>query len=278
MQQLGATYGELLIPPPTPSEPYPPLPLEVDDEFIFEKRVDPQPDGLTSKLVGFNLNVRIYESLNQLAAMELAYGIDHVFDWNRQKRLLEHALRFVKGALESAPRELILIPNPHSGHYEPVGLQQYPPVTNYPGDQSNGSIMPEWDLETRRNVQFEIQKANIYASQLGTRSYIVEKYWNLHEVYESKANNGGAANLSSPGVMATGLDAMLPVSPTSNYAGIETIVANERESIVRDLLRVLGSISQVNMEPNAASFVSHLFFRVSSKIRLTFRRSTRSAK
>jgi hypothetical protein len=84
----------------------------------------------------------------------------------------------------------------------------------------------------------------------------VEKYWNLHGVYEQmKLNNGGTPQLSSPGLMASGLDGMLPQSSTSNYDGIETIVASEREAIVKDLLRVLGSISQVNMEPNAGSFV-----------------------
>jgi len=35
-------------------------------------------------------------------------------------------------------------------------------------------------------------------------------------------------------------------------------LAAERENIVRDLLRVLGSISQVNMEPNGGSFINKI--------------------
>ena len=260
MQQLGATFGELLIPPPTPSEPYPPLPMEIDDEYIYVSHIDRQPDGIRSKLAGFNLGIQIYQTLTPLATMEMAYGIDQVFDWNRQKKVLEEALRNVKSVLRAAPRELLLQPNPQSGQYEPTDRQYYPPMTDYPGVRSNGNDMSQWiDADARRKLQYEIQKANIYASQLGTRSYIVEKYWNLYEVYEQmKMNNGGVPQLSSPGLMATGLDGMLPKSTTSDYDGIETIVNSERESIVKDLLRVLGSISQVNMEPNASSFVSTL--------------------
>jgi hypothetical protein len=262
MQQLGANFGELLIPPPTPSEPYPPLPMEIDDEYIYEKRFVPQPEGITSKLTGFNMGIQIYQTLTPIATMEMAYGVDQVFDWNRQKRILEDALRSVKNVLLSAPRELLLQPSTQSGQYELADRQYYPPMTDFPGVRANGNDMLQWaDAPARRKLQYEIQKANIYASQLGTRSYIVEKYWNLYEVHEQmKANNGGAPYLRSPGLIAAGLDAMLPNSSTRNYDGIDTLVASERESVVQDLLRMLGSISQVNMEPNSGSFVSQLSF------------------
>jgi hypothetical protein len=257
MQQLGATFGELLIPPPTPTEPYPPLPLEIDDQYIYVDHIEPQPNGIISKLAGFNLGIQIYQTLTPLATMEMAYGMDQVFDWNRQKKVLEDALRNVKTVLLSAPKELTLQPNPQSGQYEPVDRHYHHPMTDYPGGRVNGNEINQYEsAQANRELQYEIQKANIYASQLGTRSYIVEKYWNLHGVYEQmKLNNGGTPQLSSPGLMASGLDGMLPQSSTSNYDGIETIVASEREAIVKDLLRVLGSISQVNMEPNAGSFV-----------------------
>ena len=74
MQQLGATFGELLIPPPTPTEPYPPLPLEVDDQYIYVDHIEPQPKEITSKLAGFNLGIQIYQTLTPLATMEMAYG------------------------------------------------------------------------------------------------------------------------------------------------------------------------------------------------------------
>ncbi len=263
MQQLGAAFGELLIPPPTPTEPYPPLPLEVDDEYIYVDHVDPQPPGLTSKLAGFNLGCKIYSTLTPLATMEMAYGIDEVFDWARQKRVLVECLRAAKHVLDNAPRELLLQPGAKTGGFEEAERPPYyqPMLPDYLGIRSNeshGQYSPAaGSPEARRRLQYEIQKANIYASQLGSRSYIVEKYLNLQEAYDQlKAESGGASALSSPGMIASGLDGMISkTSPTSNYDGFEENIAQERENIVKDLLKVLASISQVNMEPNGGSFV-----------------------
>jgi hypothetical protein len=201
--------------------------------------------------------------------MELAYGIDHIFDWNRQKRVLEDCLQAVKRALDDAPLELMLQPaKAFGGQAPPTPSQYYPPMPDYPGHRSNGNEGSQWLLnnpEARRQLQFEIQKANIYVSQLGTRSYIVEKYWNLQESYNAvKAVSGNEipSVMNSPGAMATGLDGILLQkhngNATSNYSdSFEAYVMTERESVVKDLLRVLSSISQVNMEPNGASFVSY---------------------
>ncbi|KUJ15108.1 uncharacterized protein LY89DRAFT_671495 [Mollisia scopiformis] len=265
IQQLGSSFGELLIPPPTRNAPYPPLPMEVDDDFIFDNRVDPQPDGIVSKLTGFNLNVKVYLSTSKLSTMELAYGIDEVFDWARQKRVLEECLRQCKHSLDHAPHELLLQPGSAPGEFASTAAQYFPPATEYPGlrVRMNGDQASEWQFtnpDARRQIQYEIQKANIYASLLGTRSYIVEKYCNLQEIHERKtANSGGEAQLSSPGVIAHGLDGLLPnTSVTNNSEGSETNVMQEKDSIVKDLLSVLSSISQVNMEPNGASFINKI--------------------
>jgi hypothetical protein len=75
----------------------------------------------------------------------------------------------------------------------------------------------------------------------------VEKYWNLQETYDRSISRND--QLTSASLMDTGFDGAL--------AGSESAinVADEREAIVKDLLRVLGSISQVNMEPNGYSLV-----------------------
>ncbi|KAF4629089.1 hypothetical protein G7Y89_g9063 [Cudoniella acicularis] len=267
MQQLGASFGELLIPPSTPNEPYPPFPMEVDDEYIFVDHVDQQPPGVISKLTGFNMGVRVYLTVTPLATMEMAYGIDEVFDWNRQKRVLEECLRSVKQVLDIVPPELMLRPGANPGEFESPDRSYFPPVPEFPGVRSNGTDSLPWSQnpgDSRRKIQFEIQKANIYASQLGTRSYIVEKYWNLQESYERmKEKSSGSSVIGSPGLMATGLDGILSKqAPTSNYENIEAIVMAERENIVKDLLQVLASINQVNMEPNGGSFVSQSDFQV----------------
>ena len=63
MQQLGGSITELFIPPETSAAPYPPLPLEVDDNCIFSDRIIPQPAGTSSELVGFNANVKVLDDL-----------------------------------------------------------------------------------------------------------------------------------------------------------------------------------------------------------------------
>ncbi|RDW68119.1 hypothetical protein BP6252_09515 [Coleophoma cylindrospora] len=260
MQQLGATFGELLIPPPTPNEPYPPLPLEVDDEYIYVDHVDPQPAGTISKLTGFNLGIQIYMTQTPLATMEMAYGIDEVFDWHRQKRVLGECLGAVKRILDMAPRELMISTGSQNGNMNIPERQYFPPLPDNPGVRSNKFQYPPGDnSDARRQLQFEIQKANIYASQLGTRSYIVEKYWSLNDAYnQMKAAQGGLSGQNSPGLMASGLDGMLPKNGNGNFDQVESLVMNERENIVKDLLRVLGSISQVNMEPNGGSFINKI--------------------
>ena len=80
-QQLGASFSELVIPPATPSEPYPPLPAEIDDFCIYPTHNEPQPPGLVPMMAGFNANVKVYRSYDPLATMELAWGIDAVVDW-----------------------------------------------------------------------------------------------------------------------------------------------------------------------------------------------------
>ncbi|KAH8661692.1 hypothetical protein BGZ60DRAFT_380922 [Tricladium varicosporioides] len=259
MQQLGASFGELLIPPETPNEPYPSYPTEVDDEFIGVDYIEPQPPGIVAKLTGFNMNIKVFRCVDQLVTMEMAYGIDNVFDWNRQKRVLEESLRSVKNVLRDMLPALSLRPNPQSSELESRGY--FPPNYDFPGNRLFNGLQSGGAGDERRNVQLEIQKANIFASQLATRSYIVEKYWNLHIAHENMKKNQNAAEsvLNSPGVVAAGLDGLLPNrAPTSNHDMIESNVATERESIVKDLLNVLACINQVNMEPNGGSFINKI--------------------
>lgn len=239
----------------------------MDDQYIYVSHVDPQPAGVISELTGFNLNIQVYMTCTPLNTMEIAYGIDEIFDWNRQKRVLEECMRAVKHALDNAPRELMLTPGSQPGVFEGEAHREYfSPGQGFPdGRDSLGNPAGHGDMnfhDSRRHIQYEIQKANIYVSQLGTRSYLVEKYWNLLDANESRMKGRGSNPTSpstqgSPGVMATGLDAVIRgMSGAGGYEMVEMNMGIERETIVKDLLRVLGSISQVNMEPNGGSFVS----------------------
>lgn len=203
-------------------------------------------------MVGFNLNVKIYQTVTPISTMELAYGIDAVFDWTRQKSLVENCLRNVKQVLKEIPPELQLVSGSQPGEFGQSTLFA-PPNFDVSSIRSNGADpapYPEAD-EGRRRIQYEIQKANIYASQLGTRSSFVDKYWNLQEAYNMKIKS----DLNSPALGSAGLDSLVMKAAVSN-PDIDMNVTAERESIVEDLFNVLKCISQENMEPNGGSFVS----------------------
>ena len=270
IQQFGASFAELVIPPPTSSDPYPPLPVELDDFCIYPTHNEQQPVGLVPIIAGFNANVRVFSSYNSLTTMEMAWGIDAVVDWERQKRVLHESLRRCKNSIAELPPELTVYPGA-----SPFGQQDQQSQQNggafYPHyaqrsmmrDSAQALMGPshradaEQTPEERRSMQYEIQKANIYASSLSTRSYVVEKYFNLCEAHDRLRSRPGSMP-SSPGagIIAAGIDGMLPPPPTSYYDMTGQEMKQEREDIVKDLLMVLSNIDQVNMEPNSDSFVS----------------------
>lgn len=254
MQQFGTAYGDFIILPPTPSEPYPPLPEEVDDIYVYPTHIEKQKEGVVPLLSGFLANVRVYSSYEPLVTAEMAYGAGEIFDWERQKRLLDQSLRNCKSVLENLPPELTV----WAAGNQPTQPSQsyYPPVPDYMGPRDPALPSPydtHTSLEEIRKMQYEIQKANIYVSQLCTRSYIVEKFFNMSEAQKRIQAQQGVSN--SPGVVATGLDSMLQQSPSSDER-MEEDMNKERESIIKDLLFVLQNINQVNMEPNGDSIVS----------------------
>ncbi|KAK5721175.1 hypothetical protein LTR17_014816 [Elasticomyces elasticus] len=259
IQQLGASFGELFMAPPTSSEPYPPLPVEADDFCIYPTHNEQQPPGLLPMTAGFNANVRVFSSYNALATMETAWGIDAVVDWERQKRVLHESLRRCKQSIAELPMELKVFPNTGPfGHPTQHNGHGYYPSFNQAVSNPPLHIDVNQSPEQRRRMQYEIQKANIYASALSTRSYIVEKYFNLCEAHDrlrSQAQLPGSMP-SSPGIgiTAAGIDGMLPQAATSHYDVVGQEMRQEREEIIKDLLVVLSSINQVNMEPNGDSF------------------------
>ena len=52
--------------------------------------------------------------------------------------------------------------------------------------------------DEKRKTQYEIQKANIYISQLATRSYITERYFSMRDIHsnmESQNQQGSSPAL-----------------------------------------------------------------------------------
>lgn len=273
-RQLDEAEGDLLMPPVSHAEMLPPLPMEVDDEYITETQVFPQPRGVISELAGFNLNVKVFRAFHFLAALEMAFGANTVYDWDRQRQIIRRALQNVKDATRDAPKELQLNPANGFGEWPPTqtDISAYSHLFNdregeieptpTPGSVRGSFSMPH----SKRAIQFEIQKANIYATQLSSRSYLVERFWNLYEIVERDKlalPTDKSVTSSSPttGIVMTGMEhgyrqaAGRTPSDSLMDAG-EQMMAVEREDIVRDMALLLKSINQVNMEPNGMSFVS----------------------
>lgn len=262
LHQMGSSDIRIHIPPETRTDRYPPLPLEIDDEFLFATHVAPQPADRVSRLVGFNANVRVYSSYSALLAWEIAFGSGQIFDWEHQRSCLWDCLQKAKSALVNVPLELSL--------FHPKRI----PQTGLPGLSEDGSVFSYPDdhiHQERRAIQYEIQKANIYASQLCTRSYLVEKYWSLFESFTKYGNSAkiGTSNPTTPHVrMEVTPDARAepastgaanPSSPALIHAQTDYIgsrMAEERKLVIKEFFILLRTVNEVNMEPNGASIVS----------------------
>ncbi|KAH6614610.1 hypothetical protein B0J18DRAFT_304247 [Chaetomium sp. MPI-SDFR-AT-0129] len=297
MSQLGISHSDIVLPPPTPTEPYPDFPVEVDDQYILTHQILGQPDHSLSLLTGFNQAVKIYMTMNSLVGIEMTYGISKL-PFHDQKSMLDESLQSAKQTLEGLPSQLAidldrsgagpshglsnLLPTaPQANVFEDNGngLQYgYSPLQQHqqqatPDFRHTPSVQPE----RRRLLQYEIQKANIYASQISTRSYYVERYLNLRDAHRDHAR-AHAAQVSfsatqqqhQPGADSNnGTDqgdssTNKSVAAAALHAAAEQtdpIDANmtaERELIVQHLLTVLSSISQRSMEPNGASFINKI--------------------
>lgn len=191
--------------------------------------------------------------MNGIVSLELAYGMS-TLPWADQRILLRDGLLAAKSITDNLPPELQL--GDHGVEANPLasfddsGMQYAPPA--WPNSQ------PAHDLRNviknqparRRHLQYEIQKANIFVSQLATRSYFVELYFDLRDVHlqEQQQDTNPIEGQSEEEKAAQDAD----------EKEIHDFMSAERELIVQNLLTVLGSISQRNMEPNGGSLINKI--------------------
>ncbi|KAJ5172147.1 hypothetical protein N7492_004740 [Penicillium capsulatum] len=259
LHQMGSAGIKVHMPPETPTDHYPPLPLEIDDEFLFATHVAAQPAGRVSRIVGFNANVRVYSSYNALLAWEIAFGSGQIVNWEHQCSMLWDCLRKVKSALLNVPAELSLVHKART----PAGFstpRETGSVFSYPEDHID---------QERRAIQYEIQKANIYASQLNTRSWLVEKYWSLVETFTRYGNSASMPGSVIPPFnpentpdSSMDIDGSLRASSHVQLHAqtdqIGRIMAEERKLVIKDLFKLLRTVNEVNMEPNGASITGKI--------------------
>lgn len=292
MEQLGASFLQLLLAPPTPTDPYPELPVEVDDEYILPDRILEQPPGQLSLMTGFIHAIKIYMTMNPLVSIEISYGLS-TLGWPDQKAMLSDCLTAVKSITDELPPELQLETQVNGNQDgsgaageapEEGGSFRYMPPT-FPEEQPADDLRNLFasDPARRRQLQYGIQKANIYSSQLATRSFYVERYLTLRDVFRASqvaarfAESSGAADKpvdQKPDVAAAangkGPDEAAPSADATNGVtadtvavldeyiddGIDTAMVAERELIVQSLLAMVETLPPRMMEPNGGSLVN----------------------
>lgn len=271
---MNASSRDLIIPPATPNSSYPDYPREVDDAYILADRILPQPENTVSTLTGFVKCIQVYQTMDDLVRIELAHGIS-AYPWDQQKQYLHNGLLKAKEVAESIPPELkvdmralspVKFPFPKAGQDGSSVYQYVPPA--YPNHQPNHDVRHLFaaDESKKRSLQYEIQKANIYASLLATRSHYVERYLSLRDIHLNNQRAKAQADATGSIVYRTAADlsssslAAAAVQAAADQAHDETdnLFLEEREEVVQNLFSVLMSIDQCNMEPNGGSLISKI--------------------
>ena len=259
-QQAGVSQSDL-VPPVLPPRPDPPLPIEIDDGYITPDHVHRQlqPPGDIPAVTGFNATVRVLSTYNDIAAIELLCGLDNVADWERLKRYFDVALQTAKHALDGLPHELVYTPQAPSP--EPREPRYPSPNPGSSVDQeaaqhaTNGIDNTRIDFNRpgeQRRIQYEIQKSNIYVTQLATRLYLVEKYLNS---YDARSGSGSSDRALTPGVIAPILD---KYDSSNKPTFTEQDLAAEREDIVKSFLILLGQVNEISTETLGNSYLSEI--------------------
>lgn len=249
--QLGGSQTDLVIAPSTPSLPYPAYPENTDDIYIVANQINDQSEGSASLLTGFRFGIDIYTTMNGVVSLELAYGMS-TLPWADQRLLLRDGLLAVKSIIDNLPPELQL---GNSDEVDPMEafedstMHYVPPL--WPNAQPAHDLRNAFKTQPhrRRQLQYEIQKANIFVSQLATRSYFVELYFNLRDVHVTDQSSGNGLNQQSEEEKA---------AEDNDDKEVLALMTSERELIVQNLLTVLGSISQRNLEPNGGSIINKI--------------------
>ncbi|KAL8783110.1 MAG: hypothetical protein Q9213_004867 [Squamulea squamosa] len=249
-QQLGVSARELNIPPPTASEPYPDLPLEIDDGYITPQGIRPMPEGEVSISAGFNGIMQVYKACTDVSAMDVVYGSNELFDWPKQKATLVRSLNSVEGIPGMVPSLFSIGSKPSSN--DAAQQQNYPLPA--PGYMGLGVLVPFQSdgPNERKKIAIEIQKANLYGAQLATRSYLLQKYLILRDTFEAtndssnpQTENGESARTNVP-------------SEGNNQATVTDELAEARDDLIKDMLNLLQNLDLAYIEPNGLSFTNRI--------------------
>jgi len=250
--------------------------MEVDDKYIHANEVLQQPEGTVSLITGFNKVIDIYTTMDPIVTVEMTGGMQQ-YEEKVQRQILIDCVRTVKERMENLPVALSLdltpviaagdgservgdVQLPSNEYFDDLpGYRYYPATYGAIADNDLRHVIATHP-DRRKQIQFDIQKANIYASQLATRSFYVEMFFNLYEGHHplmkgDVLDSGLPANGDDAGA---GTNGELNGEDLQDPGKVERIMWSERELIVQNLLTVLVTIPQRNMEPNGSSLITKI--------------------
>ena len=258
LQQLGMASEELTMLPAVNSRPYPPLPMEVDDRYIMEDRILPQPQGTISELAGFNAIVRLYLSYNKLSIFELADCVVEGPKEELRERLIKQSLHSIQQTVFDLPADLVIASG--SRIDSPASQLIYPPPAQelIPAQQGNFSDGQYQELYAqRRRALLDMQKAEIKATELTSRMHIVKSYYFSSIINSQEPKKEGKPQVSEPASKdgaASDSDGLKQSKDNHNL--MEKNMLNEQEEITKQFIGLLSSLNQFSVELAVGDFVS----------------------
>jgi hypothetical protein len=227
--------------------PYPDLPANTDDKDIMANGVDDRGAEGVTVVTGFRFATEVYMTMNQIVAVDISYGVGSM-PWTQQKDMFKNALFAAKDILTRLPTELQLLPpgQAEAGelnhHLESLEPSQGVTLSN----EMRNAIKN--NPARRRQMQCEIQKANIFLSQLATRSYYVELYFTRRAEHFAELED----------LMDTGAEDATREQEQKDETDVYALMVQERDTVIQDLQSVLATIHQLDLEPNGGSLINKI--------------------
>ena len=232
-------------------------PADVEDYHVYPTRLASPHPGDVSPMTGFGANDSICRTYNAGHRQHAHSFVVTNVDLKQQQRALYGALKTCKDILNAQPPA-----------FHTFVSNAQPKITN----QSTASHAATGSgfgnhiaFHDREPVEYEISRANLYASVLSLRTDFV-----LHCMtgIDRQVRSGLALRPSDRGstfseLNPTGLNDLIegPMSP--DLTPLKMAIQQEEASVVRELVEVCASLVEVNGEPNADNFVSLSFSRTS---------------
>ncbi|KAF2402310.1 hypothetical protein EJ06DRAFT_333046 [Trichodelitschia bisporula] len=217
--------------PPCRTTELPRMPDAIDDYYIYHDRLE-RPSSLISLLEGFNLNVRVYRICHVLSTVDLLYDISPDLGCREERRVLTDTLRELSSLFDNCPPELVTLSQQHPNSEVDIQALQ-------------ASVAEAPDI--RRQLQCDIQKANVHSSAITARFSIIQR---LAKLQEKSAMN----------------------EPVATNGSVEQL-ASERRKVFWDLASLLRNMSRSTIEPHL-DIIQAKLVPVISELRKTWKDET----